>query len=263
MSTAIVTGASSGLGAAIAQELARRQRHLVLVARRTDRLEALATRLRQQDGVKVHVLAADLTVPAQREQVVRQAADWARSQGETLSILVNNAGAGVWEDFVRQEAATLQRDIDLDIAALTHLCHDFVRLALQQGGPTHVLNIASLAGLLPAPRFAVYSAAKSYVIAFSEVLAYELKGSEVSVTCVCPGGVQTEFLALAGQQQISNIGMMQPGEVARQAVVAMLARKLVFVPGWLNKFSATTRYLPSVLRSWLVARGMALTVKPF
>lgn len=258
--TAIVTGASSGIGADIARELARRQWHVVLVARRAERLDELAASLRAQYKVNTHVLPADLTDEAQRRDVIRLSAAWAEAQGLRLSALVNNAGTGVWNEFADQDEHTLLRDIELNVAAVTSLTHAFTRLALRQGGPAHVLNIASLAGLLPAPRFAVYSATKSYLISFTEVLAQELKGTRVSVTCACPGGVQTEFLALAGQKQISNIGMMHPQDVARLVVNAMLAGKVIYVPGLLNKLSALARHLPSAMRTRLVGKSMALTV---
>lgn len=260
MSVSVITGASSGIGAALALALAQKGHAVVLVARRQDRLEALAAQLRMQYGVKAHVLAADLTSAEQRRQVLKQAAAWAQTIGEPLTILVNNAGTGVWDDFIQQDEDTLQRDIDLNVSATTHLTRDFVTHALAHRAPSHVLNIASLAGLLPAPGFAVYSATKSYLIAFSEVLAHELKGSNVRVTCVCPGGVQTDFLALAGQKQISNIGMMQAEAVAGLMLDAMFAHKVISVPGLLNQLSALARHLPSGIRSGLVRKSMAMTV---
>lgn len=258
--TAMVTGSSSGIGQDMARELAARGFDLILVARRRERLEALAAELKQAHGRDSLVLPCDLANRAELDGLMARTQDFLAG-GRYLAALVNNAGAGVWDWFERQEAAISQRDIDLNITAPTTLCHAFLPVARAHGQAAYILNIASLAAYLPTPRFAVYSATKSYVLRFSEILAYELRGSPISVTCACPGGVMTEFTAQAGQELKGETGMMASAEVARLAVEAMLAREVVHVPGLLNKASALGRFLPRALQLPLVERSMLVTVQ--
>lgn len=262
MATALITGASSGIGAQLAQQLAARGYHLLLVARRAERLQQLAAELQQQHGIHVGVLPCDLGDTSAIDPLMQQADAWLATHNETLTLLANNAGTGYWDEFSRQQPAQLAGDIALNISALTLLSHAFVTRALAHGQPAWLLNIASLAALLPAPRFAVYSASKDYVLKFSEVLAHELRDSAISVTCVCPGGVITEFLDHAGQELKGDLGMMSAEEVARLSLNALFAGKLIYIPGLLNKTSSLVRFLPRPLRHRLVERSMRLTVKP-
>jgi short-subunit dehydrogenase len=244
----------------IARRLAERGLNVVLVARRRQRLEALAVEL-QALGVQTLVLECDLADRDQLNGLMAQAREWLQAQQLTLTVLVNNAGTGVWDWFENQSREVSQRDIDLNVTALTTLCHDFVALAKAHGEPSHILNIASLAAMLPPPRYAVYSATKAYVQRFSEILHYELRHSNIRVTCSCPGGVLTEFIENAGQELKGNTGMMSSAEVARLAVQAMFAGQLIHVPGLLNKFSALLRFLPLALKLRLVEKSMLVTVR--
>ncbi|MDF1821633.1 MAG: SDR family oxidoreductase [Alcanivoracaceae bacterium] len=257
---ALVTGASSGIGADIARELAARGYQLVLVARREARLLQLAEELSQRHGTRCQVLACDLSDREALNGLMARADRWLDAEGLALTVLVNNAGTGVWANFSEQKREVSQRDIDINVTALTTLCHDFIDRAMAHGQPAHILNIASVAAFLPTPRFAVYSGTKAYVRRLSEILAYELKGSNVQVTCSCPGGTLTEFMEHAGQELKGNTGMMASAEVARQSVHAMLAGKTVFVPGLLNRLSLLGRFLPSKLQPGLVERSMLITV---
>lgn len=257
---ALVTGASSGIGQDIARELAQRGHDLILVARRRERLDELAREITAATGVSCLVLPCDLADRDQLNGLMARTQDWLAA-GRHLTVLVNNAGTGVWENFDQQSAAISQRDIDLNVTALTTLCHGFVALAQEHGQPAHILNIASLAAMLPTPRFAVYSATKSYVLRLSEILAYELRDSRIRVTCACPGGVLTEFMEMAGQELKGEVGMMRPDEVARLSVDAMFEGRTVFVPGLLNKASTLARFLPAALKIRLVERSMRVTVK--
>lgn len=257
---ALVTGASSGIGADIARELAGRGMAVILVARRAERLEALATELSAL-GVPALALSCDLADRQQLDALMDRATAWLQQQSLALTVLINNAGTGVWDWFENQSAATSQRDIDLNITALTTLCHAFVPLAREHGQPSHILNIASLAALLPTPRFAVYSATKAYVQRFSEILGYELRDSHIRVTCSCPGGVLTEFMEHAGQQLKGDTGIMASADVARLSVAAMFAGDTLYVPGALNKASALVRFLPRSLKLRLVEKSMLVTVQ--
>lgn len=258
---ALVTGASSGIGQDVARDLARRGYDLILVARRRERLEQLAAELGPTTGAACLVLDCDLADRGQLNALMARTTEWLALKGRVLSVLVNNAGTGVWDHFEKQTAAISQRDIDLNVTALTTLCHEFVAQARAHRQPAHILNIASLAAMLPTPRFAVYSATKSYVMRLTEILAYELRDSKITVTCSCPGGVMTEFMGLAGQELKGDTGMMPPEVVARLSVEAMLAGKVVFVPGALNKASALARFLPRPLKIRLVEKSMLITVQ--
>ncbi|MDF3031529.1 MAG: hypothetical protein K0R03_2087 [Moraxellaceae bacterium] len=258
--TALVTGSSSGIGEDLARELAQRGYDLILVARRQERLEALAAELQVRHGIAALVLPCDLADRAQLNGLMARTEAWL-GEGRELRVLVNNAGSGVWDWFENQSATISQRDIDLNITALTTLCHDFVARVRTLDGARHILNIASLAALLPAPRFAVYSASKSYVLRFSEILGYELRHSGIGVTCTCPGGVLTEFMQQAGQTLKGETGMMSSAEVARLAIEAMLRGEAVHVPGMLNKVSTLARFLPRALQLPVVERSMLVTVQ--
>lgn len=257
---ALITGASSGIGRDIARELARRGHDLILVARRHERLEELAEEL-APSGIACHVLPCDLSDREQLNGLMAKADSWLSTQGQDLTLLINNAGTGVWDWFANQDRATSQRDIDINITAPTSLCHDFIERARAHGRESRILNIASLAGLIPAPRFAVYSATKSYVVRFTEVLAYELRDSAISVTASCPGGVLTEFMDHAGQSLKGNTGMMTSEEVARLSVEAMFAGRTVYIPGLLNRASGLARLLPRGLRLRAVEKSMLVTVE--
>lgn len=257
---ALVTGASSGIGADIARELAQRGYDLLLVARRRERLEQLASELADGHGTRCAVLPCDLSDRDDLNGLMAQADAWLAQQGLPLTVLVNNAGTGVWANFREQRREVSQRDIDINVTALTTLCHDFIDRAQAHGQPSHILNIASIAAFLPTPRFAVYSGTKAYVRRLSEILAYELKGSNVTVTCSCPGGTLTEFMEHAGQELKGNTGMMTSADVARLSVAAMLAGKTMYVPGLLNKLSLVGRLMPRQLQPGMVERSMLITV---
>lgn len=257
---ALVTGASSGIGADIARQLAQRGINVILVARRRERLEDLAAEL-DALGVQSLVLECDLADRTQLNGLMARAEQWLHEQALVLTILVNNAGTGVWDWFENQSREASQRDIDLNVTALTTLSHDFVAIAKAHQQPSHILNIASLAALLPPPRYAVYSSTKAYVKRFSEILEYELSQTNISVTCSCPGGVLTEFIERAGQELKGETGMMTSTDVARLAVQAMFAGQVVHIPGALNKVSALARFLPRRLQMRLVEKSMLVTVQ--
>lgn len=257
---ALVTGTSSGIGQDIARNLAARGFDLILVARRKQRLLELAQQLKDEHGSECLILACDLTAREQLNSIFEQAGSWL-AQNRNLTVLVNNAGAGVWANFQQQELAITQRDVDLNVIALTTLSRQFIDVATAHQQPAYILNVASLAGILPTPRYAVYSATKAYVMRISEIIAYELKGSNIQISCVCPGGVLTEFIDNSGQKLKGNLGMMQSKKVADMAVAAMFKGKLFLIPGLLNKFSALARFLPRFMRLAAIERSMLITVE--
>lgn len=191
--TALVTGASSGLGAEFARQLAPYARELVLVARRNDRLEELAGELaRLHDGLSVRVYAADLASEDRRVELVK----WLEASGIAVDFLVNNAGLGDHGDFSGSDWSRVKAMLDVNIGALTHLTHLLVPSMLR-GGRAAVLNVSSVASFFPLPHMAVYSATKAYVTSFSEALAIELRPRGITVTALCPGPVPTEFFGVA------------------------------------------------------------------
>jgi uncharacterized protein len=232
---ALVTGASSGLGEVFARLFAADGIDLVLVARRRERLEALAGELRAGGKVSVHVLAADLAVPAEVERVVREV------QGLPVEIefLVNNAGLGNVGAFASSPLERQLVMVDVNVRALVRLTHAFLpgMLARKRG---RVLNIGSTAGLQPGPFGAVYYASKAFVNSFTEALSHELKGTGVTATVSLPGATATEFASVAGSgtTRLFRSGVMSSAEVASDAYRAMQRGTPFVVHGWRNRVLA-------------------------
>ncbi|HZJ56592.1 MAG TPA: SDR family oxidoreductase [Myxococcaceae bacterium] len=230
--TALVTGASSGLGEEFARLFAADGIDLVLVARRRERLDALARELREARKVSVHVIAADLAVPDEVERVVREV----QALSVEIEFLVNNAGLGNVGPFAASPLERLLVMVDVNVRALVRLTHAFLpaMLARRQG---RVLNIGSTAGLQPGPFSAVYYATKAFVNSFSEALSQELKGTGVTATVSLPGATATEFASVAGSggTRLFKSGVMSSAEVARDAYRAMLRGTPFVVHGWKNR----------------------------
>jgi short-subunit dehydrogenase len=187
--SALITGASSGLGEEFARQLAPDARQLVLVARREERLQSLKTALQQRwPSLQVLVHVADLSVESERISL----AERLRGEGVEPDLLVNNAGVGDYGEFVSGEWSKADQMLQLNMVALTHLSHLLLpaMIARRSGA---ILNVSSLAGEMPIPDFAVYAASKAYVTSLSEALRIETKSSGVNVVALCPGPVSTEF----------------------------------------------------------------------
>lgn len=252
---AVVTGASSGIGAECARQLAARGYNVVLSARRLDRLEALAAELRGGHHVEIECAALDLTLAAAPEELF----DRATRHGRVVSVLINNAGVGLYGPFADQPWDRLDALLRLDVVAPTELAWRFVRHMRGHGEPGWLLNVASIGAYQPVPMFAVYAAGKSYFRDFSEALAFELHGSAVSVTCLSPGGTWTEFSDTAGQTlpAMARLTMLSAAEVARQGLQAMFAGRRSVVTGWANKFTCLLAdLLPRRLTTWAAAQAM-------
>jgi short-subunit dehydrogenase len=246
MATVVVTGASGGIGRALAGHFARDRYDLMLVSRNAERLGAVAQELRQGHGVPVTTLSLDLSDPAAPEAL------WAEVErrGMAVDVLVNNAGVGVYGPFVDAVPDRLYRLIRLNVEALVALTRLALpgMLARRRG---RIVNLASTAAFAPGPRMAVYYASKAFVLSFSEGLAFELRGTGVTVTAVCPGPTLTGFQRAAGMEGRNRPkAIVLPVErVARLAYRgAMRGRRLV-VPGFANLLMAqSTRLAPR----WLV-----------
>lgn len=191
--TTLITGASSGLGAEFARQLAPLASRLVLVARRGDRLQDLASTLRSiNPQVDIRVFEADLTRSDRRHALV----DWLANEKIDINFLINNAGLGDHGHFDSSDWTRVQEMIDLNITAVTHLTHLLVGGMIIRGRAA-ILNVSSVAGFFPLPNMAVYSATKAYVTSLSEALAIELRPKGITVTALCPGPVPTEFFEIA------------------------------------------------------------------
>lgn len=254
--TALVTGASSGLGADFARELARQGAHLILVARREERLRQLQAEIKAAQGVQVDVVSLDLAVPGAPQALY----DQLKGAGKAVDVLVNNAGYGVFGDFLSQPWEKQENMLALDVVALTHMTRLFLPEMVSRGFGA-ILQVASIAAYQPSPTYASYGGAKSYVLNFSEALHYELRGSGVTVTTISPGVTATEFFDVAGQQPAlyHRLMMMESEEVARQGVRALLHGKASVVPGFVNSLLAgMARIAPSWMSApvtaWLMSR---------
>ena len=249
---AVVTGASSGIGEAIAARLAGLGANLVLTARREDRLTATASKLRTAHGVTVEVVVADLGRPDGVDAV------WtAATRGGAIDVLINNAGFGYFRAFGTTDWARDAELIQLNITSLVELCHRFVahHRTTPPAHRVHLMNIASTAAFQAVPNFAVYASSKMFVRYFTEALYYELRGTKISATCVCPGGTLTEFHAAAGAGnygRLANASMMTADKVARVGIRAMLRGKKTVVTGVLNKLSC---WLSGMAPGGVSARG--------
>ena len=242
MATALVTGASAGLGAGFARALAARGDDLVLTARRADRLEALAAELRAAHGVRVEIVAADLADPAAPAALLAAIAD----RGVTIDTLVNNAGFGIQGAFVDAAAGDQLGMIDLNCRALVALTHAVLppMVARGRGG---ILNIASTAAFQPGPWLAVYFASKAFVLSFSEGLHEEVRGAGVHVAALCPGPTRTDFAERAGMADSALFQRLagDPAQVVRDGLAALDANQAVRVSGVANRMMAgSARFVP-------------------
>lgn len=251
MATALITGASAGLGLEYAKLFAADKHDLVLVARRKDRLDALATELAAAHGVKVHVVAADLMEPAAAQQIV----DAVAALGVEVESLVNNAGFGTNGAFWELDPAKERGMIEVNVTALVVLTRAFLPgMVKRKRG--RVLNIGSTAGFQPGPFMAGYYASKAFVNTFTEGLAYELQGTGVTATVSCPGATATEFALVAGNEKskLFKMGAMTATEVVTEGYRAMMAGRPMVVHGLKNRLSAwSVRLSPRALVTALAA----------
>jgi short-subunit dehydrogenase len=232
---ALVTGASAGIGAAFARELASRGASLVLTARRADRIQALGTELAAAHGIRTECIAADLADPAAPTMLC----DEMQRRGIAIDILVNNAGYGVTGHFQAQPWSTHADFIQVMVAAPCELVHKLLP-AMQQRGFGRVVNIASLAGMIPGTAgHTLYAASKAFLIKFSQSLALENRGRGVNVCAVCPGFTYSEFHDVTGSRQIVSKMpkwmWMSAADVAREGMNAVERGDIVRVTGRANR----------------------------
>ncbi len=232
--TALITGASAGIGREMARQLAPLAGTLVLVARRMDRLETLrAELLAINPELRVQCRSVDLSQRAE----VAALCDSLKEESLELDFLINNAGFGDSGTFESSEWTKIERMLEVNVVALTYLCHSLIPL-LRRYRPGAILNVSSVASLLPLPNLGVYAASKAYVSSFSEALRAELRGTGISVTSLCPGPVDTEFQSVAGRagdperKHAPDWVKVSVEEVARVALRAVSRDRARIVPGF-------------------------------
>lgn len=245
--TALITGATSGIGLALAKVFAKNNYNLILVARKQEDLNKTKLDLESQFHVAVTTIAKDLSDGKAPQEIY----DFCLQQNLRVDVLVNNAGFGSYGPFIDIELPKQLAMIDLNMRALTHLIGLFLpEMVARKTGK--ILNVASTAAFQPGPFFAVYYASKAYVLSLSEALRSEQRSSGVGVTCLCPGPTKTEFfskeLAIKGTRLIKSGYMMEAADVAEIAYKGLMKNKAVVIPGFLNKLVAfSTRLGPRTL----------------
>ncbi|GAA5494224.1 hypothetical protein Rhal01_00382 [Rubritalea halochordaticola] len=247
--SALITGASAGLGEEFALQLAENCHQIILVARRSDKLHELASELRKRNpNLDVLHFAVDLTNQQEREDFITLLVE----HGAQPDLLVNNAGMGDYGEFVQAEWPKLEQMLKLNINALTHLTHALLPKMIESGSGA-ILNVSSLASILPIPDFAVYAATKAYVTSFTEAIRMELKGTGVNALALCPGPVHTEFgsVAMRDDQQNKIPGkefFYTPKEqVVAEALDGLVKDRARVYPGWkIGLAAAAISLLPVV-----------------
>jgi len=231
---ALVTGASSGIGKAIALELAGKKVNLILVALPDTGLPEIADQIANEFKVEVKFCELDLTTIEAAGYLYK----WCRQQNVTINTLVNNAGLGIQSSFEDTTLPELETMMLLNNQALVMLTYHFLP-DLKRNAPSHILNVGSLASFMSIPGKAVYSASKSFIYSFSLTLRMELRSYKINVSCLCPGGTITSRRPIEHISRIRLAGKMMlqmPDEVAREAVRKMYNGRKLIIPGWQNKF---------------------------
>lgn len=251
----LVTGASSGLGVEIARTIAREHGgHVLLVARRRERLEALCEELRSRHGVQAACLTADLSRPEDVERLFTEA-----TRERDIHAVVLNAGVTYWGEALKLGWSEFQTLLDTNVTSSVRLCGLFLPYLVQRGTHGGVMLVSSVAAFMPVPYQAAYSGTKAFITSYGLALAQEVRSSGVSVTVFAPGGIATELLEKAGLSnrfKAGDLGVMSAEACAEHAVRAFVRRKELSIPGWLNQTLAlAAKVLP---RGFMVQRTAAL-----
>ncbi|MCF7810762.1 SDR family oxidoreductase [bacterium] len=240
--TALITGASEGIGLELAGIMAADGWNLVLVARREKILNNLAKDLSNKHSVQIEVIAADLNDNNAAQRIF----DKIRKRNIKVNALINNAGFGYYGRFKDQDIDRIINLIEVNISSLVRLSHLFSADMVEQGRG-RIMNVSSVVGFFPVPFFTVYAASKAFVLSFSQSLSKELKGTGVTVTCLCPGSTKTGFATAAGAKHIEKgfQNQMDSFSVARLGYAGMMNGKTLVVTGLMNKLmTGMTRFLP-------------------
>lgn len=242
---ALVTGASSGIGVDLARQVARRGHNVVLVARRADRLEAVAAELRDAHGIRAEALACDLTDPDATDALPGRV----EALGLEVSVLINNAGYGSAGQFSELDVQTEAEMVRLNCEAIVRLSGAYVPKLVARDGGGAILIVASSAGMQPIPGQATYAATKAFALSFAEALHTELSHLDVAVSALCPGPIDTEFAQRAGLTEVfegvPSFARVSSEDCARIAIDGLDKNKRVVVPGLVIKgVTASGRLTP-------------------
>ena len=252
---ALITGASEGFGKAMALECAGRNMNLVLVALPGSGLSSLACFIERNYNVSVLYFEQDLS----KREECRHLFEQIKANKISANVLINNAAMGGTHFFEEKDPEYYYRQIELNVLAPTLLTHLFLQ-TLKKNSPSHILNVGSLASFFSLPKKGVYGATKSYLVSFSKSLRRELKAKNVSVSTVCPGGMNTTPMLILQNKNMKGMGrwsVMNPEEVARIAIDGMLAGKELIIPGFWNRmFMLFNRLLPKWYKEILITRTM-------
>jgi len=258
--TALVTGASSGMGVDFAWLLAERGCDLILTARRADRLERLREELIAAHDIRVQVIATDLSTADGAQRLFRQT----QTLGLHVDVLINNAGFGIFGDFLEQTPAEIDSMLQVNIAALTTLTRLFAE-QMAHNGEGFILQNSSYAGLQPIPGYSVYSGAKAYVVAFAQAIRHELQARGVHISVMCPGFAATEFHDVAGHVKTSTMRFLTlpPRAIATAGINGLLRKKFLITPGWMYRLNnLALRFLPKTWAAAISAKIVKQRTKP-
>ena len=249
---ALVTGASSGIGTSFAKQLAAAGAHLVLTARRKDRLDALAEELRTAHGIEVETLSFDLGKP----DAARALFEATEGAGKSIDVLINNAGIGTKQPFLEQTWEKTFEEMQLNLVSLTELTKRFGQkmVARNRGA---ILNVASIGAYMPTPSMSTYGAGKAYVRNFTEGFAAEVAGTGVRVCCLCPGATESEFASVAGLELPwwKKLAFMSADRCASIGLSALFRGRRNIVSGWSNTLVMfLTRFVPRRALGAIAAR---------
>jgi short-subunit dehydrogenase len=241
MPYALITGASGGIGLSLARDLAKRNFHLLLVARSDKKLRELSSSLSAEFRIQAHYLSLDLSLTESASILY----EWVLANNWEVSILVNNAGYGLWESIEHSKLTELQNMMQLNMISLVNLCRLFIPILKKQPS-SYILNVASTASYQAVPYLATYAATKSFVVLFSRGLRLELQNSAISVSCLSPGTTSTGFIDRAGMDALKEKAeklSMDPELVAQIAIKGMFNKKAEIIPGFVNWISVKLIYL--------------------
>lgn len=245
--TALITGASSGIGETMARQLAKQNCSLILVARRLDRLQSLKEELEAEHEIKVAVIAQDLSVPGSAQTLF----DKCQEQQLQVDVLINNAGFAQHGFFLKVPLAIHQEMIQLMVTSLTELSYLFgEQMKQRQSG--YILLVSSILGFMPGPQFASYAAIKAYVLNLSDSLNKEFKQDGLHITALCPGGTATEFMDVSGQEitGLRSLAIMSSERVVKSGLKALVRGQGHVVPGLMYKLSVLgLRLIPRRLQA--------------
>lgn len=248
----LITGASAGIGQAMAEECARQGQNLILVALQETGLLQTAVGLQEQYGVDIKTIELNLIAP----NAIQYLFDWCHEQGLRINVLINNAGIGNYSCFQESSLEVYQHMIQLNVSAVVALTHLFIP-KLREHQSAYILNVGSFAALMPLPYKSVYAASKSFVLTFSRSLQMELKPYNIYVSCLCPGPTSTKSMRKRNQhvQNGNSILTKTPEDVARRAIKGLFNKEGLIIPGWKNRFMIRLgRILPFSVKSYILKR---------